>query len=176
MDAYVFLSNADRSTIANLTDSGDPRIRLVIELAGAYDALVALEVQNLRDLRDVMLEEVRAAGQADTDTAIAVHPSAAAAIHLPTAIRRWFVASAVEGYTRIHCERGHVLDVFEKIQGIDGFLGASLVAGRFDIALGVGGATYDDVSGVLLSQLEAIDGIVATVSSFASTEHEDAAS
>jgi hypothetical protein len=176
MDAYVFLSNADRSTIANLTESTDHRIRLVIELAGAYDALVALEVQNVRDLKDVMLQEVRGAGHADTDTAIAVQPSAAAAIHQPTAIRRWFVASAVEGYTRIHCRRGHVLRVFEEIQKLDGFLGASLVAGRYDIALGVGGQTYDEVSNVVLSQLESIDGIASTVSSFASNEPGDSTS
>jgi hypothetical protein len=173
MDAYVFLSNADQSTIANLIDSSDPRVRVVVELAGAYDALVALEVRNLRDLKSVMLGEVRGAGHADTDTAIAVQPTGAAAIHQPTAIRRWFAATAVEGYTRIRCQRGQVMAVFEEIQKLDGFLGASLVAGHFDIALGIGGATYDEVSGVLLSQLQAIDGIVGTVSSFASNEADD---
>ena len=176
MDAYVFMSNADRSTIASLADSSDPRIRFVTELAGAYDGFLALDVANVRDLRDVMLDTVRGAGHADTDTAIAVQPTGAAAINQPTAIRRWIIFSPVEAYTRIHCQRGHVVDVFEAIQNIDGFLGASLVAGRYDIALGVGGDTYDEVSGVLLSQLQAIDGIVATVSSFASNDKDESAS
>jgi hypothetical protein len=48
-----------------------------------------------------------------------------------------------------------------------------LVAGRYDIALGVGGQTYDEVSNVVLSQLESIDGIASTVSSFASNEPVD---
>ena len=176
MDAYVFLSNADASTIANLADSEDPRIRMVVELAGAYDALVALEVSDLRDLKRVMLDSVRGAGHADTDTAIAVQPLQAAMIHLPTAIRRWIVFRNVEGITRIHCKRRHVLEVFEAVQNIDGFLGASLVAGHYDIALGVGGDTYEEVSGVLLSQLQDIDGIVSTVSSFATNQKDEPAS
>lgn len=176
MDAYVFLSNADRSTIASLADSGDPRVRMVVELAGAYDALVVLEVADLKDLRSVMLDTVRGAGHADTDTAIAVSPLQATMIHLPTAIRRWIIFKKVEAITRIHCQRGHVMDVFQAIQDIDGFLGASLVAGHYDIALGVGGDTYDEVSGVLLSQLQAIDGIVKTVSSFGTNEKADSAS
>jgi hypothetical protein len=176
MDAYVFIRGADADDMSRLSETGDERLRFVTPLTGPYDGLVVIEGKGLRDVQNAVFDRIRRdAGLRDTDTSIAVRvppPVDAAAgqdasMHVPTALRRWIVQRDVEAYARIRVERGHVVEVYEQVSELDGYLGHALVAGRCDLIVGMGGDTFQQVADDVLSQLHGLEGVGSTVTSFA---------
>jgi hypothetical protein len=173
VDAYVFVQGADRSEISGLKKLDDARLRFVTPLVGPYDAFVAIEANNLRDVEDAVFDRFRGAGLRRTDTAIAVRvppPSERTsedAVARPTALRRWFVQRQVEAYVRIRTKRGHAREVYDHIHEVEGYLGHALVAGTCDLIAGFGADDYQTVADQVLGHVQELDDVVSTVTSFA---------
>jgi hypothetical protein len=175
MDAYVFISGADRAAISELRKANDDRLRFITPLTGPYDGFVAIEGAGLRDVQDAILDRIRGAGLRDTDTSIAVRVPPpvdedtlrAGGGHIPTALRRWFVPRRVEAYVRIRARRGHARTIYDNISNVDGYLGHALVAGRCDLIVGLGGEEFQTVADEVLTQVHEMDGVASTVTSFA---------
>lgn len=174
MDAYVFIRGADGSSLSNLRERDDRRLRLIVDLTGPEDAFVAIEADDLRDVRDAVVQSIRGVGLRDSDTSIAVKvpppvdesAQAERAIHIPTALRRWFPFRRVEAYARVRAERGRAKHVYDHVHELDGYLGHALVAGRSDLIVAMGGDTFATVANDLLDGLHDMDGVRSTETSF----------
>lgn len=181
MDAYIFVRQADEDVIASLRDLHAERpqeVRYVTDLAGPWDAFVAVEVATHQELRRTVLSDIRRAGARQTDTSIAVRiplvPDAVTGVPTPKGPRRWR-ARPVEAYVRVRTLPGMAHAVLNTVVDLHGFLGAAIVAGAYDILLGMGANTFGALADDLLDQLHQVDGIVATKSSFATNDLDDSA-
>ena len=176
MDAYVFVRQADEDVIgrlAQLSEEMAEEVRFVAPLAGPHDAFVALEAPSLKSIQRLVHRNLRGAGARDSDTSIVVMApqDIVSWPHLPLPLpRKWIIGHAVESLTRIRVEAGRAVDVLISLGGLEGALGAAIVAGEYDILFGMGGDSFADVAGRLLNQLQQVDGIRSTISSFMSNE------
>jgi hypothetical protein len=171
MDAYVFIRGAGAGSISDLRELGDDRLRFITDLTGPEDVFVAIEANNLRDVRDAVVQSIHGIGLRDTDTSIAVKvpplvEESAVLAHTPMGVRRWFISRQVEAYSRVRVQRGHAREVYETVNALDGYLGHALVAGRSDLIVGMGGDDFDTVTGAVLEGLQNSDWVISTETSF----------
>jgi DNA-binding Lrp family transcriptional regulator len=169
INAYVFVADAHegdldrmRSLVGGQSDmlSEAPGVRALGILNGPYDAIAAVAVDTLDELRRIVMNDVRGGQSPRTDTAIALRPFLRPIPMSPD-------LPPVVAFVRAHILSGRGNEVLEAVEGISGFVGAALVAGSFDLLLEFGRDSFDDVSRVLVDELQAIDGIVRTVTSIA---------
>lgn len=170
INAYVFVEDAHADDLDRLRSlvgggssdvvEGAPGMRAVGILNGPYDAIVAVGVDTLDELRRIVMEDIRGGQSPKTDTAIALRPILRPIPMSPD-------LPPVVAFVRVHVQHGRGNEVLEAVEGISGFVGAVLVAGSFDLLLEFGRDSVDAVAGVLVEELQAIDGIVATVTSIA---------
>jgi AsnC-like helix-turn-helix protein len=172
INAYVFVADAhegDLDRLRSLVPAGEsdmmsqaPGVRAVGMLNGPYDAIVAVGVDTLDELSRLVMNDIRGGQSPSTNTAIAIRPFPPGrpipmSPDLPPVV----------AFVRIRVERGRGDEVLEAVQEISGLVGAVLVAGNFDLLLEFGGDSVDAVAAVLREELQAIDGIVSTVTSIA---------
>ncbi len=170
MDAYVFVRQADEETVGRLVGLNEEtpgEIRFVAPVAGPHDAFVAIDAPSIRSIQRIVQRRIRDAGARDTDTSIVVRTFPPMPVP-----RRWIPVLAVESLSRIRVQPGMAEQVLEAVAGLDGTLGVAIVAGDYDILLGMGGDSYDEVSDRLLGQLQQVQGIRGTVTNFMSNENE----
>jgi DNA-binding Lrp family transcriptional regulator len=170
INAYVFVEDAheaDLDRMRGLVGGGSsdmveqaPGMRAVGILNGPYDAIVAVGVDTLDELRRVVMEDIRGGQSPKTDTAIALRPIMRPIPMSPD-------LPPVVAFVRVKVERGRGDEVLDAVESISGFVGAVLVAGSFDLLLVFGRNSVDVVAAVLRDELQAIDGIASTVTSIA---------
>lgn len=163
INAYVFVDDAHESDLERLRtlDAARSGVRAVGMLSGPYDAIAAVGVDTLDDLRRVVLQDIRGGESPRTETAIALRP-------LPMKIPMSPDLPPVVAFVRAHVERGRGRAALDAVEGLPGFVGAALVAGRFDMLVEFGGASVDEVARVLTEELPRVEGIYRTVTSLAS--------
>ena len=140
--------------------AGAPGMRAVGILNGPYDAIVAVSVDTLDELRRIVMEDIRGGQSPRTDTAIALRPHLLAIPMSPD-------LPPVVAFVRVTVQAGRANEVLEAVERISGFVGAVLVAGSFDLLLEFGRDSVDEVAAVLREELQTIDGIASTVTSLA---------
>lgn len=167
MDAYVFVSGATDGVmreLERLRDSEESGVRFVTSVSGPFDAIAAVSVESFDELESTVTREIRAAGAAATNTAIALP-------HLPIPplpAPKWSKPAAVEAFVRARVEPGRAVEVLERAGEIPGILGAAIVAGDFDVLLEIGGDTFEEVAGILVEHLHRLPGLRHSDSLFAS--------
>jgi AsnC-like helix-turn-helix protein len=171
INAYVFVEDAHEADLDRMRGlvgggsadmvQGAPGMRAVGILNGPYDAVVAVGVDTLDELRRIVMEDIRGGQSPKTDTAIAIRPSPNRPIPMSPDL------PPVVAFVRVKVERGRGDEVLDAVESISGFVGAVLVAGSFDLLLEFGRNSVDEVAAVLRDELQAIDGIASTVTSIA---------
>ncbi len=178
MDAFVLLRTepgrtrelADRA--AGLAGSG---IRQSVVLTGEWDVLVAVEVEGLRELGAVLLDQLLTDdGLSESQTAVAL---SSPLIPLPMPVR------GVEDVTALvmakldpSAGREHpggwnawIGGVGEALASTPSVVGAALVTGEHDLIIEVGAATWDACSEGILG-VASLPGVAATSTAVAVTE------
>jgi DNA-binding Lrp family transcriptional regulator len=69
---------------------------------------------------------------------------------------------AVRAYVLIQTEVGKAVNVARQVGGIDGVVSADGVTGPYDVIVVTEAATMDDLGKLVVSQVQAVDGIVRT--------------
>jgi DNA-binding Lrp family transcriptional regulator len=170
INAYVFVEDAHEADLDRMRGlvgggsadmvQGAPGMRAVGILNGPYDAIVAVGVDTLDELRRIVMQDIRGGQSPKTETVIALRPTLRPIPMSPD-------LPPVVAFVRVKVQSGRANDVLEAVEGISGFVGAVLVAGSFDLLLEFGRNSVDEVAEVLLEELQAIDGIASTVTSLA---------
>lgn len=169
MDAYVFVWNTTNEELAGLHQLAGPppsKIRYVATLAGRYDAVLAMDVDSLEELRQIVLESVRGPGTPNTETILALPGPPGNGPTSP----KWSKNFAVTAWVRILVERGTAESVRDSLLDRDFVDGAAVVVGEFDVLATIGGDSVEAVGQSILEGLHGIEGIDRTSSSFALQE------
>jgi len=58
------------------------------------------------------------------------------------------------------------MEVWGSLQGLPGIMGATIVAGDFDILAGAGADDFDQLRSLLLNELQNVPGVARTSSAF----------
>ena len=162
INAYVFVADAhepDFGRLRSLPRAEGPGVRAVGILNGPWDAIVAVSAGSLEELGRIVLEQIRGGQSPRTDTAVAIRPFRVIPMSpdLPPVV----------AFVRVRLQPGRGVEALDAAERIPGFVGAALVAGSFDLLLEFGGASVDDVAGVLTGDVSALPGVVSTETSFA---------
>jgi DNA-binding Lrp family transcriptional regulator len=162
--AYVFVGDAhpaDIDRIMSMPRSDPRRVHSAVRLIGTWDAFVALTVDNLDEIHDLVMLGVRGGESPITQTAVAVGTFA------PPGLVTWAASPPVFAFSRIRVARGTASRVMQEIVRLPGVLGIAAVTGEFDIFAEFGGETFDEVSAVVRDKLPAIEGIRSCDTAFA---------
>lgn len=173
MDAYVFVKEADQEALERMRGLvGKGGIRFVTSLSGPYDALVAIQADDLKRIESIVRDQIRGAGARWTETAFVIPPLPPPP---PPPMPKWTPPETIEAFVTVHVEQGKAMAVLQAASEIRGFMGGAIIAGSFDLLLEFGGASFEDVAAILLSSLHTIEGIESTASYFAAFDRSSSA-
>ena len=69
---------------------------------------------------------------------------------------------AVVAFVLIQTQTGSAFSVAETVRGVEGVTASDVVTGPYDVIAKIRGATLDDAAKLVVSQIQAIDGITRT--------------
>jgi DNA-binding Lrp family transcriptional regulator len=160
VDAYVYIRIASGSmaeTLASL--SAKPGIKRVVATIGEWDLLLYAKGGSLGEIGNRVLAEIHEIpGVLQTITAPVVPPDRAGLFGVAVAIPQ-IVPNAC--YVHIKAQTGKAVDIGESLAGMDDVDGVALLAGEWDILASVT-KPWEIASGIILEQIHAIPGILAT--------------
>lgn len=153
VDAYVFLREAGNEVVHRLEHI--PGVRFVATTTGPYGAFAVATVPQFEGL-EALLDRLQGP---DPDVAVALRPSVIVRSPLPQIL----------AFIQLWVERGQAEAVLAAAKDRlgDSLLDGALVAGSYDILLEVGGATVADVQDTVLTEIQGLEGVRRSVTSFA---------
>jgi DNA-binding Lrp family transcriptional regulator len=158
-DAYVFVKGVREEYIKKFLGLPDQheRIRYTAVLTGDWDGVAAVSFEELPELEEYIFTNFR--GNPSSSTAIGLFPR-------PPFSLRWSPSFPHEAIVRIWVESGRAMEVWGSLQGLSGIMGATIVAGDFDILAGAGADEFDTLRSLLLNELQNVPGVTRTATAF----------
>ena len=164
MYAYMFFREAREALIPNLAEY--PQVGFATWTSGEYATFAALEVASPEEPVGLLIQ-LSDGAPVIAETAIALDPSWYL-IHPMVQPRK------VECYVQIKLHRlGHLRRVRQELFQLDLAMGATIVAGDFDILLQLGADTFSEVEQALLHDLPSIPDVVSRSVALATFDQAD---
>lgn len=160
IDAYVLVSNGSAGDTEGILRGEAPLGRWRAHAVGAFDAVVALEADDTRDLHEQIRGLRRALGGAvRTETLVAVRP------RQPCPVKRTSLPDGEMAFTLLNVAPRQKQAVLTKVNGSDGVRAAAIVTGTADLLVQV---EADDFHSLLdaVEALGEIDDVQSTRTTF----------
>ena len=160
LDAYVLVRSTGPGQLAQLfalPSTETVTIRFHTKLVGRYDALFVLQAEEIADIQDWVLNELRSHGRLTSETHLGIIP-------VPNPIKRIaYIQGNLAAYIRVRVRKGQALKVLADVQDIPGVTGANVVTGTIDLLVEIASPGLPGIRDAIL-EMQAIDGIRSTES------------
>ena len=173
LHAFAFVEHVDEGTtpeavvteVLNLGSPPDGPVVFASTFVGNYVAFVHVRAEDLAALQDTIDRDL---WPADIHTKWSVESDYYREQTNAGAVMMGAKRKSPEliALSQVRVQRGRIGSVLKALRPIDGFVGASVVSGDFDILLQTGGDTFEDVA-TSLNEVQKIDGILRTSTAFA---------
>lgn len=173
LHAFAFVEHVDEGTtpeavvteVLNLGSPPDGPVVFASTFVGNYVAFVHVRAEDLAALQDTIDRDLWPAGvhtKWSVESDYYREQTNAGAVMMGAKRK----SPELIALSQVRVQRGRIGSVLKALRPIDGFVGASVVSGDFDILLQTGGDTFEDVA-TSLNEVQKIDGILRTSTAFA---------
>ena len=173
LHAFAFVEHVDEGTtpeavvaeVLNLGSPPDGPVVFASTFVGNYVAFVHVRAEDLAGLQDIIDRDLWPAG-VHTKWSVESDFYREQTNAGPVMMGAKRKSPQLIALSQVRVQHGRIGSVLKALRPIDGFVGASVVSGDFDILLQTGGDTFDDVAATL-NEVQKVDGVLRTSTAFA---------
>lgn len=164
MDVYVFgKTKVGRAHETAQRLAENRRVARAVAVTGEYDVLARAEGLSWEELASFCLDELASAGLKNTTTVVSVDWSAQwPDIPIPPIPFMGGHGGKHSALVFVNIRPGAAADVIRRLSESESVHGLALLTGAYDLLLQIGGNSFEDIAGKVLSDIQPVDGVEST--------------